>query len=404
MRFKSSKLLWAVVSLLISISSGVIHAAAPSITNLALVPRLTIQSDLGMTNQIQYSTNLTQTNWTVLTNIVVTQSPYWFVDVGTPANNQRFYRVLGFSNNVASATTSTITAPTTVTSGFNITVTLQAKNSSGNNLTAGGSVVVFSVQAGTGSASIGATTDHGDGTYTALLTGILAGTVTVNATLNGSNVTSTAGVTVNPGAANKLAFGQNPTSATGGSTMTPAVTVRVQDAAGNSVASSVSITIAIGSNAGGGTLSGTANQSAVSGVATFSGLSIDKVGVYTLSAASSGLTSATSATFNISAGPASKLAFVQQPGNTTHNVTISPAVTVQIQDAGGNVVFSSSTVTIAIGTNPSSGTLSGTTSVAASSGLATFNSLSINNVGTGYTLTTSSSGLTGATSIGFNIQ
>ena len=51
------------------------QGAAPVITDTALVPRFTIQSDLGVTNQIQYCSNLNQTNWVVLTNLVVTQSP-----------------------------------------------------------------------------------------------------------------------------------------------------------------------------------------------------------------------------------------------------------------------------------------------------------------------------------------
>ena len=76
-----------------------LQAAAPVITNIVMVPRLTIQSDLGSTNQIQYSTNLGQTNWTVLTNLVVTASPYWFVDVAAPPAPFRFYRVI--ANNLA---------------------------------------------------------------------------------------------------------------------------------------------------------------------------------------------------------------------------------------------------------------------------------------------------------------
>ena len=49
------------------------QAAVPVITNITMVagtPQFRIQSDLGITNQIQYSTNLGQTNWTVLTNVV----------------------------------------------------------------------------------------------------------------------------------------------------------------------------------------------------------------------------------------------------------------------------------------------------------------------------------------------
>jgi DNA-directed RNA polymerase specialized sigma24 family protein len=48
-------------------------------------PWLTIQGQVGSTNQIEYSTDLSQTNWTVLTNLVVTASPYWFFDVGATA-------------------------------------------------------------------------------------------------------------------------------------------------------------------------------------------------------------------------------------------------------------------------------------------------------------------------------
>src|SRR2546426_8310301 len=52
-----------------------------------------------------------------------------------------------------------------------------------------------------------------------------------------------------------------------------------------------------------------------------------------------------------------------------------------------------SNVLVAIGTNPGSGTLSGTTTVAAVAGMATFNGLSINKVGTGYTLQTRAGGI-----------
>jgi formylglycine-generating enzyme required for sulfatase activity len=77
------------------------QAAAPLITDIALVPRLTIQSDVGVTNQIQYTNNLSQSNWAVLTNLAVTQSPYYFVDVTAPSAAKRFYRVVPFPTNSA---------------------------------------------------------------------------------------------------------------------------------------------------------------------------------------------------------------------------------------------------------------------------------------------------------------
>src|SRR2546425_767840 len=236
-----------------------------------------------------------------------------------------------------------------------------------------------------------------------------AGSPTITATPAPSLTTPTQTETVTPAAANKLVFSQQPSNATGGSAITPAVAVQVQDQFGNVVTSgsgsNASITIAIGSNPGAGTLSGTTTQSAVSGVATFSNLSIEKPGTgYTLTASSTGLTGATSTAFNITVGAATKLAFGTQPSNTAAGTSISPAVTVQVQDAGGNLVTTSTaSITVAIGTNPGSGTLSGTTTVSAVSGVATFSALSIDKTGTGYTLTATSTGVTSATSSTFNI-
>src|SRR5438128_8376932 len=56
---------------------------------------------------------------------------------------------------------------------------------------------------------------------------------------------------------------------------------------------------------------------------------------------------------------------------------------------------------MSIGTNPSTGTLSGTKTVAAVAGVATFPGLSIDKAGTGYTLTATGAGST--TSTAFNI-
>ena len=56
-------------------------------------------------------------------------------------------------------------------------------------------------------------------------------------------------------------------------------------------------------------------------------------------------------------------------------------MTVAVEDSSGNVVTSdTSIVTVAIGSNPGNGTLSGTLTVAVS-GVATFTSLSINKSG-----------------------
>src|SRR5207244_8041222 len=60
-------------------------------------------------------------------------------------------------------------------------------------------------------------------------------------------------------------------------------------------------------------------------------------------------------------------------------------------------------VTVALGANPGGGALSGTTTVTAVSGVATLASLSVNKVGTGYTLTAAATGLPTQPSGAFNV-
>src|SRR5207248_398611 len=158
-------------------------------------------------------------------------------------------------------------------------------------------------------------------------------------------------------------------------------------------------------NPGSGTLAGTTSVAAVAGVATFSDLSVNKsASGYTLTAAASGLSPATSAAFNVTPGTATQLVFSVQPSNTAAGAAITPAVQVTAQDAQGNTATGfAGTVTVALGTNPGGGTLSGTTAVAAVNGVATFGNLSVNKAGTGYTLAASGTGVTGATSAAFTV-
>ena len=104
-------------------------------------------------------------------------------------------------------------------------------------------------------------------------------------------------------------------------------------------------------------------------------------------------------------GSANKLVFIVQPSSTRVNAPITPAVKVQIQDARGNPVTSATNpVVITLSNNPTGATLSGTTTVNAAGGLATFGNLTVNTAGTGYTLTaTSASGLIRASSAGFSV-
>jgi hypothetical protein len=190
--------------------------------------------------------------------------------------------------------------------------------------------------------------------------------------------------------ADHLVFTQQPSDTVAGQSVSPAVTVAIVDQFGNLLTydNTDTVTVAIGTNPSGGTLSGTLTVTVSGGVATFGDLSIDLAGSgYTLVASSSGLTGAASNSFAINPGIADHLVFLQQPTNTSAGQTIA-AVIVEVVDQFGNVVTSdnSDTVTVAIGNNPSGGTLSGTVTVTVVNGIATFGDLSIDSVGQGYTL------------------
>ncbi len=96
------------------------------------------------------------------------------------------------SNSVISASPSAITADGSSTS----TVTVQAEDAYGNNLTTGGATVNLSTSLG----RLGPVTDNGDGTYSATLTSSTApGTATITGTINGSAIGHTATVSFTSG-------------------------------------------------------------------------------------------------------------------------------------------------------------------------------------------------------------
>ena len=119
-------------------------------------------------------------------------------------------------------------------------------------------------------------------------------------------------VAVNPGAAAKLGFTAQPNAATSSQPFAIQPVVAVQDLGGNTVTSgafsTATVTLAIGTNPAGGTLTCTdgLTRAAVAGVATFTGCQINNGGVgYTLTASATGLTAATSTAFTVAVPAAS---------------------------------------------------------------------------------------------------
>lgn len=194
--------------------------------------------------------------------------------------------------------------------------------------------------------------------------------------------------------------GSNPTAGTGFDVM-----VQVQNT--NNVPTNVvsDIVVMLVCDAGTGTLGGTSNVTISAGTSsnTISGVTYTKAesGVV-LKVIKTGMAAGTSASLTVVAGAASKLAFGVQPGNTAPSNSVSPAVTVLVQDLYGNTVpGDTSSVTISSATTAFTGTSILTTNAIA--GVATFNMIKPTTVGGGKTLTASAGSLTGATSSSFKV-
>ena len=109
------------------------------------------------------------------------------------------------------------------------------------------------------------------------------------------------------------------------------------------------------------------------------------------------------AVLHVTVGPPAALTFAVQPSKTRAGAPIGPSPAVRIVDAHGNPTRSTADITLSIGTNPRSATLSGTTTVAASAGLATFPGLSVDKTANGYTLVATAATIGSDTSTAFDV-
>ncbi|HEX5691160.1 MAG TPA: CARDB domain-containing protein, partial [Roseiflexaceae bacterium] len=236
----------------------------------------------------------------------------------------------------------------------------------------------------------------------------LAGTA-YRLTASSGALTSADSATFNiaAGAATLLIFTSSPSDARSGAAFATQPAVQARDAFGNTATSfsgAVTLVIKPGTGTAGASLAGTATVNAVAGVATFGGLSIDRIGTaYQLTASSGALAPADSGAFDITA---SGMTFTLQPATTTAGQPI--LVRVAAQDITGNTDATfTGTVTLAIqpGTGAAGATLGGTLSVTAVNGVADFTGqgLTITRAGTGYKLLATTSGLPPAASAAFDI-
>ena len=302
-----------------------------------------------------------------------------------------------------SGTVSSQTAGT----AFNITLTAVDVNNNIDASYSGSKTVSYSGPAnGPGGATPTCTTTvtFTAGQATSVATTLVdAQTTTITASISGLTGVASSSLTVSAGVVAQLAFTTQPGGGTGGTAWTTQPVVTVQDQYGNTVTTDTStVTVAIGTNPGGGTLSGTLTKAAVAGVASFStnALKIDKVGTgYTLTATDGALASATSSAFNITPGTAAKLAYTSVPTTGTAGTAFS--VTVQSQDASGNPASPTSNTTITLSKATGGGTLSGTLTgtIATNGNSVTISTPAYSKADTMTLTATATAGMTGLTAV-----
>jgi hypothetical protein len=200
-------------------------------------------------------------------------------------------------------------------------------------------------------------------------------TVTATDTVTSTVTGSTNAITVNPVTATTLVVAGYPASIAAGTSNTFSVTSR--DTFGNT-ATGYAGTVHFTSTDGQSTLP--ANATLTNGTGTFSA-TLRTAGPQSITATDSvtGSINGTQTSITVTPLSASKVVFGQQPSTTKAGLFITPAVTVHVADTFGNLITTSTvSITIAIATNPpGNGSLSGTRTLNAINGVATFNDLSI---------------------------
>jgi hypothetical protein len=357
-----------------------------------------------------YSTATIQTNaaagtytstLTGLTSLTTYHAKTFIVNLaGTSYGTVISFTTLTEAPTLAATTTVSSIAFTAATSGGNIT------SDGGAAVTARG-IVWGTTQNPTIALTTKTTDGTGTGTFTSSLTGLTEATLyyvrsyATNAigTVYGAETNFTTLIV----APTQAAITTQPSGAVNGVALTLQPVVRITDGSGNTATTSTASVVASIAS-GSGTLSGTTTVAAVNGVATFTDLVLSGTpGNFTLTFTPTSLTAATSSSFALSVGAATKAMITTQPSGAVDGVTFTTQPVIRITDAGGNTVTSSTQSVVASIASGSGGTLSGTTTVSAVNGVATFTNLKISGSGS-YTISFTPTSLIAATSESLSVS
>ncbi|MDB4892089.1 MAG: Ig domain protein group 1 domain protein, partial [Gemmatimonadetes bacterium] len=277
----------------------------------------------------------------------------------------------------------------TATVGTNVATAPSVRVTDGSGNPVQSVQVTFTVTSGSGLVTGTPATTNASGVATvgSWQLGNIAGANSLSATIGALSTTFNAtGVAAPPAA---LSFTtQPPANSASGAPLSPQPVIQVRDAFGNATAATGTVTAVITS--GTGTLNNATATIGAGGVATFSALTINGSGTFTLQFQSGSLTPVSSSPITQAAGPAVGIAFSASPAGGTGGVAFSPAVTVRLVDAQSNTVTSNNTNTVTLSIAPGTGTtgatLAGPGPITFVNGVATFPSAAIDFGGTGYVL------------------
>lgn len=328
----------------------------------------------------------TKTVSATLNGVLVTQQPIVTV---SPAG-------------VAASLSGVAVSPSTIDASFGAvisTISVTAKDTFGNVIP--GLAVTLTATGSGNTLSQPAPTDV-NGVASGTLSSTLVGLKVVSASVAGTPLPQTAGVTVVPGevSVSQSSVVATPASITASAGTSPAtITVTARDEQGNPIPN---LSVVLAATGASNTIIQPAAPTGANGVTTGT-LSSTVTGVRIVAATIDGTGIVQTDTVTVTSGLPSSSAFLVQPTSMTVGTIMTPAVQVEIRDQFGNRVLSANNgVVLTFGTNPGGGILTGGSGTA-SSGVATFSSLSINQTGSGYTLKATVGGLADIVSTTFNV-
>ena len=252
-------------------------------------------------------------------------------------------------------------------SGATRVLTATVQDAAGNTVTSDSTTVVtFAKASGAGSVSGTGTATASSGVATKTITGVLVGSVTMEATASGLTTGTLGAFTVVHGPATQIALAGSTADLTSGATRV--LTATIQDAAGNTVTSDSSTSVTFTKASGAGTVTGTGAATASSGVATKT-VTGQLAGSVTMEATASGLTTGSLGAFTVVHGPAAQITLTGSTADLTSGT--SRVLTATLRDAAGNVATSDSSTVVTFAKASGTGSVGGTGTATASSGVAT---------------------------------